>query len=150
MVVRFDLEAKVLDHAPDFGGWLAWCREVPVYEDGVGWIEGEGLEGPKIMFAASGNAKFGARVQETEEAEDFQAALWCEIVAVLQRRACSRMEHVQWDRIRADFAECHGEVDEVLILLTHADDSTGADFQACRSSAPDAAQSVLEGMSRTD
>jgi hypothetical protein len=35
------------------------------------------------MFAASGNTKFGARVEETEEAEDFQTSLWSEIVAVL-------------------------------------------------------------------
>jgi hypothetical protein len=40
LVVHFDLEAQILDHAPDFGGWLAWCREVAVYEDGVGWVEG--------------------------------------------------------------------------------------------------------------
>ena len=33
LVVHFDLEAQVFDHAPDFGGWLAWCREVAVYED---------------------------------------------------------------------------------------------------------------------
>lgn len=83
LVVHFDLEAEVFDHAPDFGGWLAWCREVTVYEDGVGWIEGERLEGSEIMFAASGNAKFSTRVEETEEAEDFQTSLWCEIVAVL-------------------------------------------------------------------
>ena len=44
LVVHFDLEAQILDHAPDFGSRLAWCREVAVHEDGVGWIEGERLE----------------------------------------------------------------------------------------------------------
>lgn len=95
--IHFDLEAEVFDHAPNFGGWLARCREVAVDEDGVGRIEGEGLEGPKIMFTPSGNAKFGTWVEETEEAENLQTSLWCEIVAVLQRRACRWMEHVQWN-----------------------------------------------------
>ena len=44
LVVHFDLEAEVLDHAPDFGGRLAWCREVAVHKDGVGWIERQRLE----------------------------------------------------------------------------------------------------------
>jgi hypothetical protein len=44
LVVHFDLEAEIFDHAPDLGGWLAWCREVAVHEDGVGWIESERLE----------------------------------------------------------------------------------------------------------
>lgn len=83
LVIHLDLKAEVLDHAPDFGGRLAWCCEVAVYEDGVGWIEGQRLEAAQVMFAASGNAKFGARMEETEEAEDFQASLWREIVAVL-------------------------------------------------------------------
>ena len=43
LIVHFDLEAEVFDHAPDFGGRLAWCREIAVHEDGVGWIEGEWL-----------------------------------------------------------------------------------------------------------
>ena len=44
LVIHFNLEAEILDHAPDFGGRLAWCREVAVHEDGVGWIEGQRLE----------------------------------------------------------------------------------------------------------
>ena len=44
LVVHFDLEAQVLDHAPDFWGWLARCREVAVHEDGVGWIKRQRLE----------------------------------------------------------------------------------------------------------
>ena len=44
LVVHFNLEAQVFDHAPDLGGWLAWCREVAVHEDGVGWIERQRLE----------------------------------------------------------------------------------------------------------
>lgn len=44
LVIHFDLEAEILDHAPDFGGWLAWCGEVAVHEDGVGWIECQRLE----------------------------------------------------------------------------------------------------------
>ena len=71
LVVHFNLEAQILDHAPDFGGRLARCREIAVHEDGVGWIQGEGLETAQIMFAASCNADFGSRVQEPEEAEYF-------------------------------------------------------------------------------
>ena len=62
LVIDFDLEAQVLNHAPDFGGGLAWCREIAVHEDGVGWIEGEGLETAQIVFAAACNAEFGAWV----------------------------------------------------------------------------------------
>ena len=83
LVIDFDLEAQVFDHAPDFGGWLAWCREVAVYEDGIGWIEGKWLQGPKIMLAAAGDADFGAWMEETEEAEDFQTALRSQLIAVL-------------------------------------------------------------------
>ena len=82
LVIHFDLEAQVLDHAPDFGGWLAWCREVAVHEDGVGWIEGEGLETAQIVFAAAGDAEFGAWMQESKETEYFQAALRGQAVAM--------------------------------------------------------------------
>ena len=71
LVVHFDLEAQILDHAPDFGSRLAWCREVAVHEDGVGWIEGERLETAQIVFASAGDTEFGARVQKAEEAEYF-------------------------------------------------------------------------------
>ena len=83
LVIDFDLEAQVFDHAPDLGGWLARCREVAVYEDGIGWIEGKWLEGPKIMLAAAGDADFGMWVKEAEEAEDFQAALRGKLIAML-------------------------------------------------------------------
>lgn len=83
LVIHLDLKAEVFDHAPDFGGWLAWCREVAVHEDGVGWIEGERLKAAEIVFAASGNADFGAWVQEAEETEHFQAALRSQLIAVL-------------------------------------------------------------------
>jgi hypothetical protein len=71
LVVHFNLKSEIFNHAPDFGGWLAWCGEVTVHEDGVRWIEGQGLEAAEIMFAASGDAEFGAWVQEPEEAEYF-------------------------------------------------------------------------------
>jgi hypothetical protein len=83
LVVHFDLEAQILDHAPDFGGRLARCREVAVHEDGVGWIERQRLETAQVVFAAAGDADFGARMEETEEAEDFQAALWSQLIAIL-------------------------------------------------------------------
>ena len=35
------------------------------------------------MFAAAGDADFGAWVEEPEEAEDFQAALRSQLIAVL-------------------------------------------------------------------
>ena len=69
LVVHFDLESQIFDHAPDFRGRLAWCREVAVHEDGVGWIERQGLEAAEIVFAASGDTEFGAGVEKPEEAE---------------------------------------------------------------------------------
>ena len=44
LVIDFDLEAQVLDHAPDLGGQLAGCCEVAVHENGVGWVERQWLE----------------------------------------------------------------------------------------------------------
>ena len=82
LVIHFDFEADVLDHAPDFGGRLARCREVAVHEDGVGWIEGEGLKTSQIVFSPAGDADFGTRVKKAEEAEHFQAALWSQLIAV--------------------------------------------------------------------
>ena len=70
-VVDFDLEAQILDHAPDFGCRLAWCREVPVHEDGVGWVERERLEAAEIVFASAGDAEFSVWVEESEETEHF-------------------------------------------------------------------------------
>ena len=83
LVVHFDLESQIFYHAPDFRGRLAWCREVAVYEDRVGWIEGKGLKTSQIMFPASGNTDFGTRVKKAEEAENFQASLRSKIVAML-------------------------------------------------------------------
>lgn len=39
LIIHFNREAEILDHAPDFGSRRAWSREVAVYKDGVGWIE---------------------------------------------------------------------------------------------------------------
>ena len=71
LVVHFDLEAEILNHAPDFWGRLAWCREVAVHEDGVGWIEGERLETAQIVFASASDTEFGAGVEKPEETEHF-------------------------------------------------------------------------------
>ena len=71
LVIHFNLEAEILDHAPDFRCRLAWCREVAVHEDGVGWIEGEWLKASEVVFPPTGDADFGAWMEETEEAEDF-------------------------------------------------------------------------------
>jgi hypothetical protein len=43
LIIHFDGEAEVFDHAPDFGSWCAWSCEVPVHKDGVGRVEGKGL-----------------------------------------------------------------------------------------------------------
>ena len=82
LVIHFDLEAEIFDHAPDFRGRLAWCREVAVYEDGVGWVEGEGLQAAEVVFSPAGDADFGTRVKKAEEAEHFQAALRSQLIAV--------------------------------------------------------------------
>jgi len=68
-MLYFDLEAEVLDHAPDLRGWLAWCREVAVHEDGVGWVERERLEAAEIVFPSACDAEFSVRVEESEETE---------------------------------------------------------------------------------
>jgi hypothetical protein len=44
LVINFNLKPQILDHPPDFRGRLAWCGEVAVHEDGVGWVEGQRLE----------------------------------------------------------------------------------------------------------
>ena len=82
LVVHFDLESQIFDHAPDFRGRLAWCGEVAVHEDGVGWIEGQWLEAAEVVFAATSHTEFGTWVQEPEEAEHFQASLRRQVVTV--------------------------------------------------------------------
>ena len=52
LIVHFDLEAEIFDHAPNFLGWLAWCREVVVHEDGVGWITVSLLRPCRFLRAA--------------------------------------------------------------------------------------------------
>ena len=82
LIIDFNLKTEVLDHTPDFGGRLAWCREVAVHKDGVGWIEREWLETAQVMFAAASNANFGVWVQESEETEYFQTSLRGKLVAM--------------------------------------------------------------------
>ena len=69
LVIDLYLESEILDHAPDLWGRLAWCGEVAVHKDGVGWIEGQWLEAAEVMFAATGHTEFGAWVQKPEEAQ---------------------------------------------------------------------------------
>ena len=69
LVIHFYLESQILNHAPDFRGRLAWCRKVPVHEDGVGWVERERLEAAEIVFPSTGDAEFSVRVEESEETE---------------------------------------------------------------------------------
>ena len=71
LVIDFYLETQILDHAPDFGGRLAWCREIAVHEDGVGWVERERLEAAEVVFPPAGDANFSMWVQEPEETEYF-------------------------------------------------------------------------------
>ena len=62
LVIDLYLESEILDHAPDLWGRLAWCGEVAVHEDGVGWIERQRLEAAEVMFTATGHAEFSAWV----------------------------------------------------------------------------------------
>ena len=69
LIIHFYLEAQILDHAPDFGGRLAWGREVAIHKDRVGWIERERLEAAEIVFPSAGDAEFSVWVEESEETE---------------------------------------------------------------------------------
>ena len=82
LVVHFDRESQIFDHPPDFRRWRARGCEVTVHEDGVGWIKSEWLQAAQIVFAAAGDADFGAGMEEAEEAEHFEAALWRELIAI--------------------------------------------------------------------
>lgn len=82
LVIHLDLKSQVFDHTPDFRGRLAWCREIAVYEDGVGWVEGEGLQAAEVVFTPARDAYFGTWVKKAEEAEHFQAALRSQLIAV--------------------------------------------------------------------
>jgi len=69
LVIHFYLESQILNHAPDFWGRLAWCREIPVHENGVGWVERERLEAAEIVFPSACDAEFSVWVEESEETE---------------------------------------------------------------------------------
>ena len=43
LIIHFEGEAQVFDHAPDFWGRCSWGCQIPIHEDRVGGIEGEGL-----------------------------------------------------------------------------------------------------------
>ncbi len=94
LIIDFNCEAEILDHSPNFRRWCARRGQIAVHENRVGWVEGQRLEAAEIVFAAAGDADFCTRVKEAEEAQDFQASLRREVVAVLQRRACHGMQRV--------------------------------------------------------
>ena len=81
LVVHFDLEAEVLNHAPDFWGWLAWCREVAVHEDGVGWVRVSSpplCRFPKRKWACCEHGRFPAQLSRLSvgPARRFERRLW--------------------------------------------------------------------------
>lgn len=115
LIIHFDREAEIFNHAPDFWSRRAGSRQVAVDEDGVSWIESQWLERSKIMFAATGDADFRPRVEEPEEAEHFQTALRREVVDLFEWGAGDWGEHVQGNGVRFDVLQGCGQFDQVLV-----------------------------------
>src|SRR5687768_6515458 len=100
LVVHFDGETEITNHAPHLRRWRAWGGQVPVYKDRIRRIEGQGLQAAQVMFSTAGNANFCAGMKETEETEYFETACWSEMVAILQRRPFHGMQGIQRNGIR--------------------------------------------------
>src|SRR5215213_3803425 len=82
LVIHFDFEAQVFNHAPHFGRWGTGGGQVAVDEDGVSRVQSQRLERSQVMFSSPGDAYFGARVHKAEQAQHFETALRCERVAM--------------------------------------------------------------------
>jgi len=136
LVVDFDAEAEITDHAPYFGGWSARCGEISIDEDGVGRIERQWLQAAQIVFAAAGNSDLGARMKEAEKAQHFQTTLRGEVIALFEGGAGHRMQSIYRDGLGVNRAQRHGEVDEIVVGFTHAHDASGAYLQSRSTSVP--------------
>ncbi len=86
------------------------------------------MEAAEVMFAAAGDADFGARVEKAEETEDFQTTLRREVVAMFKGSPGHWMQGILGNGVRLHFAEGHRQIDQVFVFLAHADDAAGADF----------------------
>ena len=82
-VANLDRKAQVLNHVPDFRSGLARRRQVAVHKDRVSGIQRQWLEASEIMLASAGDADFGSRVEESEQAQNFEASLWGQLITML-------------------------------------------------------------------
>src|SRR5688572_24285058 len=123
LVVHFDGETEITNHAPHLWRWRAWGGQVPVYKDRIRRIEGQGLQAAQVMFSTAGNANFCAGMKEAEETQYFETACRSEMVAMLQRSPFHGMQGIQRNGIRFHIAQRQSEIDEIVILLSHPHNS---------------------------
>lgn len=139
-----------LDHAVGVGGGLARSGEVAVHEEGVGGVEREGLHVPEVQFPAAGDPELCGWIHETEEAEDLEAALGRKLTAPLQGGSRDRMEEVDRNRCHIEPPKAQGQVDDVLVRLTHPDDPTAAGAEARPPNIINRPHSVVIGVGGAD
>ena len=60
------------------------------------------------------------------------------------------MERVDGNRVGVDLPERQGQVDQVLVAFSHADDASGTDFKAGSPRMMDCGQAVLKGVRAAD
>ena len=60
------------------------------------------------------------------------------------------MEHIEWNRIRFDLAKRQGEIDQVFVAFSHADNAARADFESGRPGMANCGQPVLKGVGAAD
>ena len=115
LVIDFDGEAEIADHAPDLVRRSTRRCEVSIDEYGVRRIQRQRLQAAQIVFATAGDADFRTGMKETKETEDFQATLRCQVIALLQGRAGHRVQRIHGNGIRPNVSQSHREVDKVII-----------------------------------
>lgn len=99
-----DLEPHVLDHPIIFRRCLTLGGQVISDENAVGDVEPEGLHGPEVAFATSGDAKFALGIHKAEHGEGSKAVAWCEVFLLLHGGSIDRMQEVERDRFHVEFS----------------------------------------------
>ena len=69
-------------------------------------------------------------MNKAEQAEDFQASLRGQVFGVGQGGARNRMQHVQRDRVGVEVFQGEGQIDQVFVGFSHADNAARTQFQS--------------------
>ena len=144
------LKAGVFEHLQIPFGNFAARGQIIADENRVGHVESERLQGAKVIFAATGNTDFLARVHEPEQAEDSETFLWCKVFDAPQGSSRNRDQEVQRNRVHVHLAQRESKVHNLRVALAHAENAAGTRRNSGALDGLDGSHAVGIGVRGTD